>query len=118
MSEIIDSTAAHEPFMVSSLIYPVVTIADDGAWSAHWPTILGPLWFFIQPLLTTLTFTVLFGNVAKLDTDGLPKVLFYLSGVTAWNYFSECLMKTSETFTPISAAFRFAMSRCNCAWPL
>jgi len=61
-------------------------------------TILGPLWFIIQPLLTTLTFTLVFGNIAKLSTDGLPKILFYLSGVTAWNYFSDCLMKTSETF--------------------
>jgi lipopolysaccharide transport system permease protein len=61
-------------------------------------TVLGPLWFIIQPLLTTLTFTLIFGNIAKLSTDGLPKILFYLSGVTAWSYFSECLMKTSETF--------------------
>jgi lipopolysaccharide transport system permease protein len=61
-------------------------------------TILGPLWFIIQPLLTTLTFTVIFGKVAQLSTDGLPKILFYLSGVTAWSYFSDCLMKTSETF--------------------
>lgn len=61
-------------------------------------TILGPLWFFIQPLLTTLTFTLVFGNIAKLSTDGLPKLLFYLSGVTAWSYFAECLTKTSETF--------------------
>jgi lipopolysaccharide transport system permease protein len=66
--------------------------------AAYKQTILGPLWFIIQPLLTTLTFTLIFGNVAKLSTDGLPKILFYLSGVTAWGYFSECLMKTSETF--------------------
>lgn len=62
-------------------------------------TVLGPLWFILQPLLTTLTFTLIFGSVARLSTDGLPKILFYLSGVTAWNYFSECLMKTSETFS-------------------
>lgn len=68
-------------------------------------TILGPLWFIIQPLLMTLTFTVIFGNVAQLSTDGLPKVLFYLSGITAWNYFSECLLKTSETFNHNSAIF-------------
>lgn len=61
-------------------------------------TILGPLWFIIQPLLTTLTFTLIFGNIARLSTDGLPKILFYMSGVTAWNYFSECLLKTSDTF--------------------
>lgn len=62
-------------------------------------TILGPLWYFIQPLLTTLTFTVIFGNVAGLSTDGLPKILFYLAGVTAWRYFSDSLNKTSDTFT-------------------
>jgi lipopolysaccharide transport system permease protein len=61
-------------------------------------TILGPLWFIIQPVLTTLTFTLVFGSVAKLPTDGLPKILFYLSGVTAWNYFAECLTLTSNTF--------------------
>src|SRR6185369_6418221 len=68
-------------------------------------TVLGPLWFVIQPLLTTLTFTLIFGNIAKLSTDGLPKILFYLSGVTAWNYFSDCLLKTSETFSANSALF-------------
>lgn len=68
-------------------------------------TILGPLWFIIQPLLTTLTFTVIFGNVAKLSTDGLPKILFYMSGITAWSYFSECLTKTSETFSANAGIF-------------
>jgi lipopolysaccharide transport system permease protein len=62
-------------------------------------TILGPLWFLIQPLLTTIVFTVVFGNIAQLSTDGLPQILFYLSGITCWNYFSETLTKTSETFT-------------------
>ncbi len=61
-------------------------------------TILGPLWFFIQPLLTTLVFTVIFGNVAKISTDGIPPMLFYLSGVTVWNYFAECLKMTSDVF--------------------
>ena len=61
-------------------------------------TILGPLWFFIQPILTTLIFTVVFGKIAGISTDGLPKILFYLSGITFWNYFSECLTKTSNTF--------------------
>ncbi len=67
--------------------------------SLYKQTVLGPLWFIIQPLLTTITFTVIFGNVAQLSTDGLPKILFYLSGITAWNYFSDCLLKTSETFS-------------------
>ena len=61
-------------------------------------TLLGPLWFFIQPLLTTLTFTVIFSGVAKLSTDGLPPVLFYLAGATAWSYFATCLTKTANTF--------------------
>ncbi len=68
-------------------------------------TVLGPLWFVIQPLLTTLTFTLIFGNIAKLSTDGLPKILFYLSGITAWNYFAECLSKTSETFIANAGMF-------------
>ena len=66
--------------------------------SIYKQTILGPLWFFIQPILTTLIFTVVFGRVAGLPTDGIPKILFYLSGITCWNYFSECLFKTSSTF--------------------
>lgn len=61
-------------------------------------TILGPLWFFIQPLLTTITFTVIFSGVAKLSTDGAPPLLFYLAGTTPWNYFAACLTKTSTTF--------------------
>ncbi len=61
-------------------------------------TILGPIWFFAQPLLTTLTYMLIFGNIAKISTDGLPQILFYLSGVTAWNYFSDCFTKTSTVF--------------------
>jgi lipopolysaccharide transport system permease protein len=61
-------------------------------------TILGPLWFFIQPLFTTIVFTFVFGNLAGLSTDGLPQPLFYLAGITAWNYFSDCITKTSTVF--------------------
>jgi lipopolysaccharide transport system permease protein len=61
-------------------------------------TILGPLWFFIQPLFTTLIFTFVFGNLARLSTDGLPQPLFYMAGITAWNYFADCLTKTSTVF--------------------
>jgi lipopolysaccharide transport system permease protein len=61
-------------------------------------TILGPLWFFIQPIFTTIVFAFVFGNLARLSTDGLPQYLFYLSGITAWNYFSDCLTKTSTVF--------------------
>lgn len=61
-------------------------------------TVLGPLWYLIQPLLTTLVFTIIFGNVARLPTDGLPPFIFYLSGVIAWKYFADCLNSTSNTF--------------------
>ncbi len=61
-------------------------------------TILGPVWFFIQPLLTTIIFTFIFGNLAGLSTDGLPQPLFYMAGITAWNYFADCLTKTSTVF--------------------
>lgn len=61
-------------------------------------TVLGPLWFFIQPIFTTIVFTFVFGNLAGISTDGLPQYLFYLSGITAWNYFSDCLSKTSTVF--------------------
>lgn len=61
-------------------------------------TILGPLWYLIQPLLTTLTFTFVFGRIASLPTDGLPEFLFYMSGTVVWTYFAACLTKTSETF--------------------
>ncbi|WP_396166532.1 ABC transporter permease [Flavobacterium sp.] len=61
-------------------------------------TILGPIWFFIQPILTTLIYVLLFGQIAKLSTDGTPQIAFYLSGITIWNYFSETLTKTSTVF--------------------
>lgn len=61
-------------------------------------TILGPLWFLIQPLFTTFIFVIIFGNLAKISTDGLPQVLFYLTGIVAWNYFSDCLTKTASIF--------------------
>lgn len=61
-------------------------------------TILGPIWFFIQPLFTTLTFIIIFGKLAKIPTEGGNSILFYLAGITCWNYFSECFMKSSTTF--------------------
>ena len=61
-------------------------------------TILGPLWFFIQPLLTTIMFTFIFGTLAGLSTDNLPQPLFYLAGITCWNYFADCITKTSTVF--------------------
>jgi lipopolysaccharide transport system permease protein len=68
-------------------------------------TILGPLWYLIQPLLTTLMFTVVFGRLAGLSTDGLPQFLFYMAGTVVWGYFSSCLMKTSNTFTANAGIF-------------
>jgi len=61
-------------------------------------TILGPIWFFIQPLLTTIMYLFVFGKVANLSTDGIPALVFYLAGVTCWSYVSESLLKTSDTF--------------------
>lgn len=73
--------------------------------SVYKQTVLGPLWFFIQPILTTLIFTVVFGKVAKIPTDGLPAVLFYMTGIVCWNYFADCLNKTSSTFTANAGIF-------------
>jgi len=60
-------------------------------------SILGPLWFIIQPLATTLVFTVIFGNIAKIGTDGLPPLLFYMSGMVMWSYFQGCMNGISTT---------------------
>lgn len=68
-------------------------------------TILGPIWFFIQPLFTTVTYVFIFSTLAGLSTDGLPPVLFYLAGITAWGYFSECLIKTANVFQANAALF-------------
>jgi lipopolysaccharide transport system permease protein len=68
-------------------------------------TLLGPIWFFVQPLFTTLTYIVIFGNIANVGTDSLPQALFYLSGITLWNYFSDCLLKTSTVFRDNSNIF-------------
>jgi lipopolysaccharide transport system permease protein len=73
--------------------------------SVYKQTVLGPLWFIIQPIFTTLVFTVVFGQLASIPTDGLPKVLFYMCGITCWNYFAECVTKTSNTFVTNSAIF-------------
>ncbi len=73
--------------------------------SVYKQTILGPVWFFIQPLLTTVTFTVIFGMVAKIPTGGIPELLFYLTGITFWNYFSSCLTSTSNTFVSNASVF-------------
>jgi lipopolysaccharide transport system permease protein len=61
-------------------------------------TILGPVWYVVQPILTTLIYMLVFGRIAGISTDGLPQVLFYLSGITIWNYFAESFNQTSKTF--------------------
>jgi lipopolysaccharide transport system permease protein len=73
--------------------------------SVYKQTILGPLWFLIQPLITTIIFTIIFSKVANIPTNGVPATLFYMTGLTAWNYFAACLSKTSGTFINNAAVF-------------
>jgi lipopolysaccharide transport system permease protein len=73
--------------------------------SQYKQTILGPLWHFIQPIFTTIVFLVVFGKIAKIPTDGIPPILFYMSGITIWNYFSNCLSTTSNTFVANAGIF-------------
>lgn len=68
-------------------------------------TVLGPLWYIIQPILTAVTYSLIFSKFAGMQTDGVPAILFYLSGITIWNYFSECLQKTSNTFITNASIF-------------
>ena len=68
-------------------------------------TVLGPLWYLIQPLMTTVMYMVVFGGIAKISTDGLPQPLFYLAGIAFWQYFSDCLNKTSNTFVTNAGIF-------------
>lgn len=73
--------------------------------SVYKQTILGPLWLFIQPLFTTLIFYIVFNQIAKIPTIGVDPILFYLSGITLWNYFSDCFSKTSNTFVANAGIF-------------
>jgi lipopolysaccharide transport system permease protein len=68
-------------------------------------TIFGPLWFFIQPILTTIMFMLVFGEIAKMSSDGLPQAVFYLAGIVSWNYFAGVLKTTSETFVSNARIF-------------
>ena len=61
-------------------------------------TILGPMWFFIQPIMTTIMFMFVFGGIAGISTDGVPQAVFYLAGLVCWNYFADCLTKCTDTF--------------------
>lgn len=73
--------------------------------SVYKQTVLGPLWLFIQPLFTTITFYFVFSRIAKIPTDNVDPILFYLSGITLWNYFSDCFSKTSNTFVANAGIF-------------
>jgi len=68
-------------------------------------TILGPIWYVIQPMLTTLAFFLIFYRIARISTDGIPPFLFYMAGVIVWNYFATCMNKTSDTFVSNAAIF-------------
>jgi lipopolysaccharide transport system permease protein len=71
----------------------------------HKQTILGPIWFFLQPIMTTLTFTIVFGKIAGISTDGKPMVLFYMASITLWNYFADCLNRTASVFKDNESVF-------------
>jgi lipopolysaccharide transport system permease protein len=73
--------------------------------SQYKQTILGPLWIFIQPIFTTITFLFVFNKIANLSTNGINATLFYMSGITLWNYFADCLTKTSNTFVANAGIF-------------
>lgn len=68
-------------------------------------TILGPLWYLIQPVISTVIFTIIFGRIARIPTDGAPEALFYLSGILCWGYFAECVTTTSNTFLSNASIF-------------
>ena len=68
-------------------------------------TILGPLWYIIQPIITSIVFTFVFGRLANIPTDGTPQFIFYMCGIVAWNYFAACLNSTSNTFIQNSTIF-------------
>ena len=73
--------------------------------AAYKQTILGPVWHFLQPLFTTIVFVIVFGKIARIPTDNIPQPLFYLCGLTLWNYFSACLNGTSNTFIANAGIF-------------
>lgn len=116
-SMMLPSTAAHPDSMTEIVIRPnqswcrlsfnELLSYKDLLWLLVWrdfvakykQTVLGPLWFIIQPLLTTLVFTVIFGKVAQIPTEGIPPVLFYLCGLLGWNYFALTFNAASTTFT-------------------
>lgn len=83
----------------------LITFVHRDVVSVYKQTILGPIWFFVQPIFTTIVFVVVFGNIAAISTDGLPMPLFYMSGIVLWNYFAECFNKTATTFRDNAGIF-------------
>ena len=73
--------------------------------SLHKQTIFGPLWYFVQPLVSTVVFQVVFGSIARIPTNNIPPFLFYMSGIVIWYYFSACLSRTANTLAANSALF-------------
>ncbi len=73
--------------------------------SVYKQTILGPIWFFVQPVITAITYAIIFGMLANIPTDGVNPILFYMCGITLWNYFSDTLSKTADTFTANASVF-------------
>jgi lipopolysaccharide transport system permease protein len=73
--------------------------------AAYKQTVLGPLWYLLQPVFSTIVFTVVFGKIANIPTDGLPQPLFYMSALVAWNYFAACLTATSNTLVTNAGIF-------------
>ena len=82
--------------------------------SLYKQTVLGPLWHVVQPLVSAAIFSVIFGQIAKIPTDGAPPLLFYLCGLLGWNYFVACLTKTSDTFLPLTALTTILIFRGAC----
>ena len=85
--------------------YLIVMFVKRDFVSVYKQTILGPLWFLLQPIFTTLTYLFIFKNIAHLPTDNIPPILFYMSGVLFWNYFSTSFLKTADTFTANAGVF-------------
>lgn len=73
--------------------------------SSYKQTLLGPLWYIIQPLLTTIIYSVIFGNIAHISTSGLPGPIFYMAGITIWNFFTDCFFKSSGVFRDNAGVF-------------
>jgi lipopolysaccharide transport system permease protein len=73
--------------------------------SLHKQTIFGPLWYFVQPLVSTVVFQIVFGKIARIPTNNIPPFLFYMSGIVIWYYFSACLSRTANTLAANSALF-------------